>query len=91
MSQSINRRNLVKYGLASLGAFTLGHWRFPAPFLEGPREASAKSGPSSGNGGTVSSQSSPRFGYRPFSRPLFIPAIAQSRPRGTLSPAPGQY
>jgi FtsP/CotA-like multicopper oxidase with cupredoxin domain len=91
MSQSINRRNLVKYGLAGLGAFALGHWRLPVPFLNGPQEALAKSGPSSGNGGTVSSQSSPRFGYRPFSQPLFIPSIAHSRPRGTLSPAPGQY
>jgi FtsP/CotA-like multicopper oxidase with cupredoxin domain len=84
MSQPINRRNLVKYGLAGLGAFALGHWRFPIPFLEGPREASAKSGLSSSKSGTV-------FGYRPFSQQLFIPSIAQSRPRGALSPAPGQY
>ncbi len=84
MSQPINRRNLVKYGLAGLGAFALGHWRFPIPLLEGPHEASAKSSPSSSRSGTV-------FGYRPFSHPLFIPSIAQSRPRGTLSPKPGQY
>jgi hypothetical protein len=84
MSQPINRRNLVKYGLAGLGAFALGHWRLPAPFLEGPREASAKNGPSSSKSGTL-------FGYRPFSQPLFIPAIAQAMPRGTLSPKPGQY
>ena len=98
MAESINRRNLVKYGLATLGAFTLGQWRPPVPFLEGPSEASAKSGPSSGKSGSSSSQSgSPSsrsgtlFGYRSFSQPLFIPAIAQARPRGTLSPAPGQY
>jgi FtsP/CotA-like multicopper oxidase with cupredoxin domain len=84
MSHPINRRNLVKYGLAGLGAFALGHWRLPVPFLEGPREASAKSGPSSSKSGTL-------FGHRPFSQPLFIPAIAQSRPRGTLFPKPGLY
>lgn len=91
MSEPINRRNLVKYGLAGLGAFALGHWRLPIPLLEGPHEASAKSGPSSGKVGSSSSQSSTLFGYRPFSQPLFIPAIAQARPRGALSPAPGQY
>ena len=30
MSQPINRRNLLKYGLATLGAFTLGQGRFTA-------------------------------------------------------------
>ncbi len=84
MSQPINRRNLVKYGLAGLGAFALGHWRFPIPLLEGLREASAKSG-------TPSSKSGLFFGYRPFSQPLFIPSVAQAMPRGTLSPKPGQY
>lgn len=84
MSQPINRRNLVKYGLATLGALSLGQWRLPVPLLNGPSEALAKSSPSSGRSGTV-------FGYRPFSHPLFIPSIAQSRPRGTLSPKPGQY
>lgn len=86
MPQPINRRNLVKYGLATLGAFTLGHWRPPVPLLNGPSDALAKSGPSSG-----SSKSGTLFGYRLFSQPLFIPSIAESRPRGTLSPAPGQY
>ena len=84
MSQPINRRNLVKYGLAGLGAFALGHWRFPIPLLEGPREASAKSGTPSSKGGLF-------FGHRPFSQPLFIPSVAQAMPRGTLSPKPGQY
>jgi FtsP/CotA-like multicopper oxidase with cupredoxin domain len=84
MSQPINRRNLVKYGLAGLGAFALGQWRFPIPLLEGPREASA-------NSGTPSSKNGLFFGHRPFSQPLFIPAIAQAMPRGTLSPKPGQY
>ena len=84
MSHPLDRRHLLKYGLATLGAFTLGHWRLPVPLLDGPREAWAKSSPSSGKSGTF-------FGYRPFSQPLFIPSIAQSRPRGTLSPAPGQY
>ena len=84
MAEPINRRNLVKYGLAGLGAFALGHWRFPIPLLEGPREASAKSSPSSSKSGTV-------FGYRPFSQPLFIPSVAQAMPRGTLTPKPGQY
>jgi len=86
MPQPINRRNLVKYGLATLGAFTLGHWRPPVPLLNGPSDALVKSGPSSG-----SSKSGTLFGYRLFSQPLFIPSIAESRPRGTLSPAPGQY
>ncbi len=84
MSKPINRRNLVKYGLAGLGAFALGHWRFPIPLLDGPGEASAKSGPSSSKSGTL-------FGHRPFSQPLFIPSVAQAMPRGTLSPKPGQY
>ncbi len=84
MSHPFGRRNLLKYGLASLGALTLGHLRPPVPLLNGPSEASAKSSPLPSKSGAV-------FGYRPFSQPLFIPSIAQSRPRGTLSPAPGQY
>ncbi|TKB72861.1 MAG: hypothetical protein E8D45_09685 [Nitrospira sp.] len=84
MPPSFNRRHLVKYSLASLGAITLGHWRLPIPFLDGPREALAKSSLSSSKSGTL-------FGYRPFSQPLFIPSIAQARSRGTLSPKPGQY
>lgn len=84
MSNPINRRNLVKYGLAGLSAFALGHWRLPIPFLEGPREASAKSGPPSSKSGRL-------FGYKPFSQPLFIPSVAQAKSRDTLSPKPGQY
>ena len=84
MSHPFDRRHLLKYGLASLGAFALGHLRPPVPLLNGPSEALAKSSPSSGTSGMV-------FGYKPFSQPLFIPSFAQSRPFGTLSPAPGQY
>jgi hypothetical protein len=64
MSQPINRRNLVKLGLAILSALSFGHWRVPVPFLDGPREASAKSGQSSGKSGSSSSQSGSLFGYR---------------------------
>ena len=64
MSQPITKRNLVKLGLAILGALSLGHWRVPVPFLNGPREASAKSGPSSGKNGSSSSQRGSLFGYR---------------------------
>ena len=63
MSQPITRRNFVKYGLAILGALSLGHWRVPVPFLDGPREASAKSSPSSGKRGSSSSQRGSLFGY----------------------------
>lgn len=84
MSHPFDRRDLLKYGLASLGALTLGHWRPPVPLLNGPQEALAKSSPASSKSGTV-------FGYKPFTQPLFIPSIAQSRPYGSLSPAPGQY
>jgi FtsP/CotA-like multicopper oxidase with cupredoxin domain len=88
----MNRRNLVKLGLATLGAFTLGQWKTPFPFLDGPKEASAKSGSSSSGGSTSTTTSgSQLFGYKPFSQPLFIPSVAQARPRGTLSPKPGQY
>lgn len=41
MSQPINRRKLVKYGLATLGALSLGQSGLPAPFLNGPKEALA--------------------------------------------------
>jgi|CXWL01.1.fsa_nt_gi FtsP/CotA-like multicopper oxidase with cupredoxin domain len=92
MSESINRRNLVKLGLASLGALTLGQWRVPVPFLDGPSEALAKSGSSSSGGSASTTTSGSRlFGYKPFSQPLFIPSVALARPRGTLSPKPGQY
>lgn len=84
MSHPLDRRHLLKYGLATLGAFTLGHSRLPVPLLEGPREALAKSSPSSSTSGMV-------FGYQPFSQPLFIPLIAQAQSRGTLKPAPGKY
>ena len=64
MSQPINRRNLVKYGLTILSALSFGHWRVPAPFLDGPREALAKSGQSSGKSGSSSSRRSSLFGYK---------------------------
>ena len=62
MSQPITKRNLVKLGLAILGALSLGHWRVPVPFLNGPREASAKSGQPSGKSGSSSNQRSSLFG-----------------------------
>jgi hypothetical protein len=57
MSQLINRRNLVKYGLAILSALSLGHWRIPASFSDGPSEALDKSGSSSRQRGSL-------FGYK---------------------------
>lgn len=84
MSQSLNRRRFIKFSLASLGAMTIGNWRPSIPFLPGPTKTLAASGPSVSKSGKY-------FGYTPFSQPLFIPAVAQAQPFGTLSPAPGHY
>jgi hypothetical protein len=81
MSHPFDRRQLVKYGLASLGALTLGQWRIPAPFLNGPSEALAKSGPTPGKVSAPSSQSGTLFGYRPFTQPHGAPNRRKQRVR----------